>query len=396
VIGALLVLGVAGLATRQLPRGRALRGVGACVAAAALGGGFWYGRNLILARNPLAPAHLPGTPRPDLSGLTGFDNSVLHFVGVGGLFPHALYKQLPSAWGHLWWVLILGALVLPAGTALLAGQRRARLLGVAAVLGAAAYLITPSGAAGTANGNSVFGINVRYLLPAVALGFLAVGADRSERWRRTRTASLAAVTTLLAVNDLLPSSLPSRPGTSPRDDLALAAGAIFVTTVVVLVAGRPRLRLAGFGVLAVVLAGTATALGIHTEHTQPVAFSDLNPGPTLDAMGIRNVSYVGTALSFVAFNRDLARQVEPLGVHTGYGGLSAVTSCAQVRSVVLADHAQAVVLVLHSYYASSDQIVHMVEQAFPSVAASGPEWQILRVTAADTCVQTQFAGRDNP
>ena len=141
--------------------------------------GFWFLRNLIHSGSPLpwlqdiGPIDLPGPGR----GLEGRDDfSVAHYLFAN---PDVdvwkdFYKAITNLLGPVWFVL-LGATALGAILAVWRPRSAAvRLCGAVTIAGAVAYLFTPLTAAGPEGDPLAFGINLRYLVPAFALGLALV------------------------------------------------------------------------------------------------------------------------------------------------------------------------------------------------------------------------------
>jgi hypothetical protein len=146
------------------------------VAGVAAVAGFWFLRNLIHAGNPLpwvrhiGPIDLPGPNR----GLEGRDDfTVAHYIFSNpstGLWRTYFLNPIENLLGPLWFLILGGA---AAGAILAAWRPRSpavRLAGVITVVAAIAYLFTPLSAAGPEGHPLAFGINLRYLIPGLALG----------------------------------------------------------------------------------------------------------------------------------------------------------------------------------------------------------------------------------
>ncbi len=141
--------------------------------------GFWFLRNLIHSGTPLpwaqelGPIDLPGPDR----GLEGRDNyNVAHYIfetpdsGVFSFFR----VSITNLFGPIWPIFFIAA---SAGAVLAIARPRTpivRMLGIVAVAGAIAYLFTPLTAAGPQDQPDAFPINLRYLVPALALGLALV------------------------------------------------------------------------------------------------------------------------------------------------------------------------------------------------------------------------------
>ena len=146
------------------------------VAGVAALAGFWFLRNLIHSGNPLpwirhiGPIDLPGPNR----GLEGRDDfTVAHYIFSNpstGLWRTYFLNPIENLLGPLWFLILGGA---AAGAILAVWRPRSpavRLAGVVTVVAAIAYLFTPLSAAGPEGHPLAFGINLRYLIPGLALG----------------------------------------------------------------------------------------------------------------------------------------------------------------------------------------------------------------------------------
>jgi hypothetical protein len=155
------------------------RALGLFLGGVAITAGFWFVRNLIHSGSPLpwlqdiGPVDLPGPGR----GLEGRDDySVAHYLFAN---PDVdvwkdFYKAITNLLGPVWFVL-LGATALGAILAVWRPRSAAvRLCGAVAIAGAVAYIFTPLTAAGPEGDPLAFGINLRYLVPAFALGLALV------------------------------------------------------------------------------------------------------------------------------------------------------------------------------------------------------------------------------
>jgi len=209
---AVLVLGMAAIA----PVGRKPRFMGAALAGALAGGGYWYLRNLAHTGNPLpwfddlGPLSLPA-PSQELGGRE--QHSVLGYLTDGSVWSDWLLPGLHHGLGGLW-PLLLGLAALGIGLGL--GPRAApmaRVAALAALAAALAWLVAPTSASGPAGAPHGFESGLRYLVPALALGaaLLAVSPSLLARlkvgpaWERPwqpplpRWGSAAVACLLLAV-----------------------------------------------------------------------------------------------------------------------------------------------------------------------------------------------------
>jgi hypothetical protein len=163
-----------------VPKQARWKAFGVFVGGVALVAGFWFVRNLIHSGNPLpwireiGPIHLPGPNR----GLEGRDDfNVAHYIFSDpstSLWRTYFLNPIENLLGPLWFLILGGA----AGGAILAIWRprspAIRLAGIVTVAAGIAYLFTPLTAAGPEGHPLAFGINLRYLVPGLALGLALI------------------------------------------------------------------------------------------------------------------------------------------------------------------------------------------------------------------------------
>jgi hypothetical protein len=173
---AVLVLGLALIA----PAGARSRALAAGGLAALAGGGYWYLRNLAHTGNPLpwfdrlGPISLPA-PDQALGGREG--HSVLGYLTDGSVWSEWFLPGLHGGLTILWpLVVVLALFGLLLCLLQLRGERDLALLlvgatGIAAVV---AWLIAPTSASGPESVPRGFESGLRYLTPALVLGFALV------------------------------------------------------------------------------------------------------------------------------------------------------------------------------------------------------------------------------
>ena len=167
--------------------------------AAALAGSAWFLRNLVVAGSPVPALGLDvvGLAAPELPALEADDASVLQRVGEP-----AFRTQVPGDLRLVFGVLgpVVPLLALLAAGAAAAGRHvpaRTRAVAVAALASALVYVLTPT--SGGEAGRFLFVSNVRYLLPALALGLVAAPAVPWVRRHLTAWTAALAVLHLVAV-----------------------------------------------------------------------------------------------------------------------------------------------------------------------------------------------------
>jgi hypothetical protein len=127
--------------------------------------------------------------------LDKYDFSVAHYLTNTSVMRHFFRPGLEFFLGRGWIVLVLLAVIgVLVGTSL--GPGSLRMAGVVAAIATIAYLITPTGAFGPPDQPYLFGYNVRYALPALAIGLVLFGCCRlATRW----PCAIALVSTALLV-----------------------------------------------------------------------------------------------------------------------------------------------------------------------------------------------------
>ena len=174
-VGALTLAVVVLAPVRQRPRW-----AGAWLAGLAATSGVWFARNLVDTGNPLPWLDLGPLPNPaePRSGETA--DALSAYLFDGGAWDEFFLPGLESALGPAWWA-VLALAALGAVLAVLDRDRTVRALGIVALVAAAAYVVTPSTAAGPDGRPVGFALNVRYLAPALLLGLCLLPLARPRR-----------------------------------------------------------------------------------------------------------------------------------------------------------------------------------------------------------------------
>jgi hypothetical protein len=178
------------------------RATGIWVASSLVTGGFWFGRNLIHAGNPLPWIQAGPLPGPDQLDINiRHPANVAHYLlpPDGGVIRHHLIPGLHDSFGDLWplvLVAVLGGFLL----AIFRGRTpMIRMLGIVALLSGLAYLVTPLTAAGPEGDPTAFTTNLRYASPAIGLGAMLLGVDAGLLKPRVQPWLLGALVVLLLV-----------------------------------------------------------------------------------------------------------------------------------------------------------------------------------------------------
>ncbi|HEX6457114.1 MAG TPA: hypothetical protein VF009_11425 [Solirubrobacterales bacterium] len=332
------------------PPGRRVAAFGWWFLAALAGGAFWYLRNLVVAGNPLPEVDSLGPislPHPERLQEGRPDFSIAHYLTDTGVWRHYFAPGLHDAFGALWPLVVFGA----AAAALLAvfhgRDRIVRWVGAVALFGLLAYLFTPLSAAGAEGEPVGFGINIRYVIPALLAGIVLVPLDRwTDRGRRQWWLLGALVLVFLATD---------RPDEALHDQAR-----VFALLFVILVVGVPALLLYGRsrGIGAAAFAGASAALLVAAvaigyplqRHYLDGRFANTGskdeqiPGMGLDkayrwarSIDHSRIGLVGTTAGFAGYGfygTDLTNHVTYLGQKGPHGAYNAIPTCSAFRAAV--------------------------------------------------------------
>jgi hypothetical protein len=315
-----------------------------------LGGGFWYLRNLVVAGNPIPEVEKLGPislPHPERLQEGRPDFGIVHYATDTGVWREYFGPALHEAFGALWPLVVFGALA-AALLALWHGRDRVlRWVGAVALFGALAYLFTPLSAAGAEGEPVGFGINIRYVIPALLAGIVLVPLDRWLDGPR-RQWGLAGVLVLVFL-------LTNRPDDALHDDARVFAF-LLVVLVVLLPALLLFLRSRGTG--AAVLTGAAAALVVllvavdyplqrhylENRFANDGTADEQIPGMHLNsayrwARGVEDarIGLAGTTAGFAGYGfygTDLSNRVRYLGEDGPHGAFNAIPTCAAFRDAV--------------------------------------------------------------
>jgi hypothetical protein len=332
------------------PRGRRWAAAAWWFLPALAGGVFWYLRNLIVAGNPIPEVEFLGPislPHPERLQEGRPDFNIVHYATDTGVWREYFGPGLDQAFGALWPLVVFGA----AAAALLAvfrgRDRIVRWVGVVALFGLVAYLFTPLSAAGVEGEPVGFGINIRYVIPALLAGIVLLPL---ERWldgeRRLWLLTGVLVLVFLATN---------RPDDDLRDPARIFA--FFLVLLAILVPAL-LMYLRSRGTSAAVTAAAAAglvacllAIGypvqrhyLENRFANDVAAEERIPGMDLNsayrwARGVEDsrIGLAGTTAGFAGYGfygTDLTNHVRYLGEEGPHGAFNAIPTCAGFRTAV--------------------------------------------------------------
>lgn len=308
-------------------------------AAALLTGGFWFVRDWIAVGTPVPSINVTvaghGLHRVPYPQVKPYAFAVTHYLMNGSVIRHWFIPELKVIFTPLWpLVFALGAAGIVLGL-VRAGDPLRRMLALTALFGFAIYLITPTSALGKPNQPILFGANLRYAIPTIAISILLVAT--AEPLRRIATPVTAAFTALTFA--LLASSTTDRYiDRTAGWGAAVVIAAAFVWAVVVL-RRPPSLRLvAALTVAGLLVAGGAGAVVQRHYVRQRFAASD-----RLDTLFAwagtvhgQRIGVVGYPRMYPFFGPRLDNQVAYVGVAAPDRSFAAPTTCRGWRSALAA------------------------------------------------------------
>jgi len=332
------------------PAGRRWAAGGWWFLPALAGGAFWYLRNLVVAGNPIPEVHSLGPislPHPERLQEGRPDFNIVHYATDTGVWREYFGPGLHEAFGALW-PLVVAAAAVAALIAVLRGRDRVvRWMGAVALFGLLAYLFTPLSAAGAEGEPVGFGINIRYVIPALLAGIVLLPLDRWLDGEKRQWWLLGALVLVFLVTD--------RPDDSLHDKARVFA---FLLVVLAVLLPALLLYLRGRGAVAATLVGagaalllTLVALGYPIQrHYLEGRFANAGsaeeriPGMNLDdayrwARGVEDarIGLAGTTAGFAGYGfygTDLSNRVRYLGEDGPHGAFNAVPTCAGFRAAV--------------------------------------------------------------
>jgi len=332
------------------PQGRRWAAAGWWFGAALAGGAFWYLRNLVVTGNPIPEVHSLGPislPHPERLQEGRPDFNIAHYATDTGVWREYFAPGLHEAFGVLWPLVVFGAAAAALGAVLRGRDRVVRWVGAVALFGLLAYLFTPLSAAGAEGEPVGFGINIRYVIPALLAGIVLLPLERWLDGERRQWGLIAALVLVFLV-------------TNRPDDALHDKARVFAFLLVVLAVWVPALlfylrgRGAGLAAIAAASAGLVVcllAIGypvqrhyLENRFANDGAADDRIPGMHLDsayrwARGVEDarIGLVGTTAGFAGYGfygTDLSNRVRYLGEEGPHGAFNALPTCAGFRGAV--------------------------------------------------------------
>jgi hypothetical protein len=327
--------------------GTRLRAAAVWFGAGLTGGGFWYLRNLIATGNPIPQVESIGPinlPAPENLQQGRPDFTVLHYIGDWSIWREYFFPGLESGFGVLWPLILVLAVVGLASVWWRGPGRLTRTHGFAALVAIAAYFVTPLSAAGTEGSPDAFAINLRFLVPALAMAIVLIPLVSWFSRPRLQVALALVLTGLFFVTGL-------------DDALWKESGRVFGTAFalafVVIPAlawryrshfSKPSFRRA---------AGAAAALGVVVvlsaawplaQHYFDERYEDFEaeaglaePYRWASEVSDTTIGLAGTTAGFRQygfFGEDLSNEVVYIGREAARGGFDVIRTCRDFREAV--------------------------------------------------------------
>lgn len=337
-----------------LAEGRRLRLGTVWLGGVGLGGGYWYLRNLAHTGNPLPWIGAGPLPAPDQLGLYPRPaRSVADYAFEPGVWLHQFAPGLATALGPLW-PLVLAAAAAGLLAAVVRGPDLQRLLGVAGIAAAVAYVFVPVSASGSHGHPSGFESNLRYLAPALVTGLVLLPMQVGARWQPSRWLA-PALTGLFACGAFAATGW----GASQ-----LGAGTVLALALVAAPVAAVALAAAGSGPAPVALplglaAVLAVVLGFPSQRDYAASRYDPRLAPPGDNPGFRDspqwrriqswarsvhdtrIGLSGPPAAFgqyVFYDPELTNRVQYLGKPGPRGSYRPIESCVEWRRAVNRGH----------------------------------------------------------
>ncbi|MDQ1439534.1 MAG: hypothetical protein QOK43_3163 [Acidimicrobiaceae bacterium] len=312
-------------------------------------GSYWYLRNLFAIGNPIPGLRIGAGPielaRPPTPSMDVYGHNLLRHVTDWHLWRVALLPGLRTGMGSAWFV-IIGIMAVAMGVGIITLRRHRLVPAVVAVFAFAVFFVTPGTVWApqliatpgvhfvTAN---LFGFNLRYMLPAVAIALVIVPLVMA-RWTRARLLVTAVLGVVLAATQLGRGGADSWPkGFAPVAILTAAVAFALVAAWPWLVQRR-RAALA-VGLAAVVVLGWPMQVRYRSRR-----FVNLDVARWAERRHGARIGYSGFVFSYPLYGRTLDNHVEMLGQRGPQGAWQPVETCEAWRAMVRSHRIEYVVV----------------------------------------------------
>jgi hypothetical protein len=370
-VTALIVVAVVVIA----PRGRRLAVSIPWLGAFVVFGAYWWTRNLVRVGNPLpwVELHLGPLTLSKVSGEDSANTAVIDQLRDSNGISRVLKEGTSWVFGPAWWLFLIVAVGVALAAAIAGRGRVARMLGVVALIGLAAYLVLPNGAPTPESqfADVIFGLNVRYAFPAGVLAIaVAATLPRMER------ATVAAGAVLLALG--LDVTLWFRRGRFERGGewlvtgaeralaISLAVAVVLIVAVVLLARVHgPRHTWAWIaGAVALVLVVGSYVGGhmsLERRYDDTTRSSSGKAWKWAQDLPPTRIGILGNLFQDPYVGPKLANHVRYVGVTRDDGGLRNVHTCQELRGALADGGYEYLVTALDFGHSNADQITRVGE-----------------------------------
>lgn len=308
-------------------------------------GSFWYARNVVHAGNPLPSLSLGPLPTTRFSLVDRYGYSLLDYLGANITDASAWSTWVLPALGTGFspaWPGALGIIAAGLVVALWRGDASQRLMAVVVTVGLGLHLITPTTAFGTEDTPILMAVNLRYVLPVLALG-LVLSATVVAGRPALELAVAVALASLVAGNLVDAPGVPGLGALSPwAQDIGLSLIVAAVAVAVAALLGRSdrvpsRSAVSSMAVL-VALAGLPVA-EYHAAHRyqQP-------EWRWIEDVGDVRIAVAGIDQRYPLYGSAASNDVFSVGRPTAGGGFEAYQTCSQWRAALAAARPDLVVV----------------------------------------------------
>ncbi|HEX6603023.1 MAG TPA: hypothetical protein VF030_10315, partial [Solirubrobacterales bacterium] len=332
------------------PRGRRWVAAAWWLLPALAGGAFWYLRNLVVAGNPIPEVGSLGPislPHPERLQEGRPDFNIVHYATDTNVWREYFAPGLNEAFGTLWPLVVFGAAVAALVAVFRGRDRIVRWIGGVALFGLVAYLFTPLSAAGAEGEPVGFGINIRYVIPALLAGIVLLPLFRSLDAPKRQWGLLATLVLVFLV-------------TNRPDDALHDHARVFAFFLVLLTIGVPALlffmrrrgaslAVTGGATLALIVCLLAIGYPVQRHYLENRFGNEGSADEQIPGMELNSayrwardqedarIGLAGTTAGFAGYGfygTDLTNRVRYLGEEGPHGAFNAIPNCAGFRAAV--------------------------------------------------------------
>jgi hypothetical protein len=328
--------------TLLAPTGRRLRTLLSLGIPALLTGSWWYVRATLDTGNPLGlRVHLGAIVSPGpISPLANAANqTVITALAKPRLWGSRLAPGLDYAFGPAWPLLLIGtAAGLIGAVAIRHIPVRLRVIGVAGICAVLAYLIVPTGASAIEQQTQLFAVNLRYLMPAIAIGLLLAVGVVAERQPHLLTALALLMGVLLIATQLEAQLWPRQ---TARHAVFGVAAAIIIGAIFAQRRLRPSPTVRGAAAAVAGVLCVAAGFGLERHYFARRYLSAVDSAKPVgqiyrwaQAISHAPIALYGTVEQYPFYGAFVTNRVDYLGQPAPDGGYAPISTCRQWRATL--------------------------------------------------------------